>query len=157
LKILEKLAHFNPKNMPLQRDLALSYSVLGDIFYREKNDSKALEYYKKSLSIGLVDNSIFINYYELNLIHRISINKKFEDYYISLFKNNKNKFIAYEILRMIKDVTEHKKIDFLKWKTKYKNVSTNFDFTMLEEWSRTINDKDIKTKIINLLKKLNMR
>jgi len=111
-----------------------------------KNFDKAREYYKESFKLG-IDSSGFVNFYELQLITNKDINESIKKNYIANFKNKKEEFIDYEMLKIIKDLTQNKKVDLKAWQSKYEGVHLDWGFDELDEWVKTLKDEALKKKI----------
>jgi len=122
------------------------FTLLADEYMRLKNFDKAREYYLKSFELD-INSSGFLNFYELELITNEDMNESIENNYIENFKDKKEKFIEYEMLKIIKNITENKKVDLKAWQSKYRGVELYWGFSELEGWVKTLKDEALKQKI----------
>ena len=112
------------------------------------NLDKAREYYVESLKLESKESLAFTNLYELQVITNQEINATFEVSYIKVFRTKKEQFIQYEMLKIIKDISQNKKVDLIVWQEKYSDVSLGgWSFSELDEWVKTIKDKATKNKL----------
>ena len=134
----------NPKN-------SYTYSVLSNIYLSKKDYKKAMEIYRKFFKITPDKISIYTNFFELQLIQKLSFEKKMEKKYISIFKDKKEKFIHYEMLKILENITFKYEINLEEWQEKYKDTKSNWNFDILDKWAENIQDKDIQKKILDAL------
>jgi len=83
----------------------------------------------------------------LSVTLAVRINSTFEKAYVEAYEKNKEKFIKYEMLKIIKDIAKNKKYDIVKWKSKYKGIHLDWGFSELDEWAKTLKDEALKQKI----------
>jgi hypothetical protein len=72
----------------------------------------------------------------VQIILNISLDKDLEAKYIALFKDNKNLFIKYDMLKIISKIDNNENIDIDNWLDKYKEQNLNsWSFDELENWA----------------------
>jgi tetratricopeptide (TPR) repeat protein len=137
-----------PENYVWQQTIAVSYRKVANIYYMEtKNFTKARAYYQKSLKLNVHNSAAFLNLYELQLITQQHIEGAFEKAYIEKYQNTKEAFIDYEMLKLMKAMTQYKTVDLKAWQKRYKGVALSWNFKELEEWVTTLEDERLKTKV----------
>ena len=147
LTIREKLYKENPKNSYYKHKLHQNYERIAGIYHFSlKNFDRAKNFYRRALNIYSCTYS-FSNLYKLQIITNQEINKSFEQAYIKAYQDKKEKFIKYEMLKIIKDLTQNKKIDLKAWQNKYEGIYLDWGFAELDEWVKTLKDKTLKKKI----------
>jgi tetratricopeptide (TPR) repeat protein len=144
----EKAMEFMTKAIVFRSgEQALIYNLFADTYYKAKNFTKARAYYQKSLKLNVHNSAAFLNLYELQLITQQHIEGAFEKAYIEKYQNTKEEFIAYEMLKLMKAMTQYKTVDLKAWQKRYKGVALSWNFKELEEWVTTLEDERVKTKV----------
>ena len=146
LKLYEKEQKEYPNKYIVEMNYI--YNSLGNLYYMGLRElDKARQYYQKVLQVNNKNSSVFTNLYELQIITNQEINQAFEEVYIKTYQNKKEEFIKYEMLKIIKDTAQNKKTDIEVWKRKYKGVHLGWSFKELEEWVKSLKDKEMKKRI----------
>jgi len=131
----------NPKDYSTYYNLGISYSNL-------KKYDKAIEVYKVSIKINPKYDSAYTNLFELQLIQNQLFEKEIETKYIELFKEKKEIFIKYEMLKILQDISLNKKVNVKKWEEKYFDIPLNdWSFDELHEWVSKIKEEKIRTNL----------
>lgn len=147
----KKVIELTPDNYNAYYNLGLSY---GD----KKDYDNAIECYKKSIKSDVNFYSSFINLFELYIIKGIDIDVELVNKFTEKFKLHKAKMIEYEMLDIIKDVTNNQNTDIKlkEWLETYKDTSLkNWGFTELNELINKQTNETIKSnlqKIVEVFK-----
>ena len=120
--------------------------------WSKKDYKKSIKIYKKLLKINPNDISIYTDFFELQLIQKLIFDKEMEKKYISKFKDKKEKFIHYEMLKIFENIIVGNEINLKNWQEKYKDTQSTWNFDILDEWVEDIQDKLIKKELLEALK-----
>lgn len=141
IKNYEKLIISDPKHPYVYNALANAYSSIS-----ENEKAKAL--YLKHIEMFPEDYIGYTNLYELQLTANKLFDEELKVVYISSFKEDKNAFIAYEMLKILEDISKGKKIDMELWKEKYKEISFGeWRFNKLDTWVDSFEESQRKDKL----------
>ena len=110
-----------------------TYYMLAQILTEKKKYLNAIVFYRKSIKINQNIGEIYVNLFELQLIQNQFFEQKLEKKYIEFFKNKKETFIYYKMLKILQDITHNKKVNLEQWKQKYRGVEIDWDFDILDE------------------------
>jgi len=145
ISLCKKALKINSKN-------SYTYQVLASIYIFKKDYKKSIKIYKKLLKINPNDISIYTDFFELQLIQKLIFDKEMEKKYISKFKDKKEKFIHYEMLKIFENIIVGNEINLKNWQEKYKDTQSTWNFDILDEWVEAIQDKLIKKELLEALK-----
>jgi tetratricopeptide (TPR) repeat protein len=123
----------------------------GFTYYTLKEYEKAIEYFKKAIEINPQNDGAYTNLFEIQL----TLNKPFEleNFYVNLFKDNKETFIRYEMLKILQSIVNKKNVNIENWKEKYNTISfDDSSWYELDTWISNMQDGEIKTKLSEALK-----
>ena len=133
--------------------------------YSDKNSTKeeiklSKELYEKAISIYTKiaqENTflpIFNNLFELLLVNNRKLDKKLEKKYFDKYKDKKS-FIIFDMLKVLKDISEGKESKLDEWKKRYAKSTflqkTSFNFTLIKRWVDGVEDKKIQKKLLEAL------
>jgi len=126
-----------------------AYSGIGRAYKNLEQYEQAIIYYKKAIEMNIEYDRAYINLFSLQL----SINQAFEleNRYIELFKDNNEKFIQYEMLKILQSIVNGKNVDIDDWKNKYKEVKLDLAWYELDTWISNVKDGEIKTKLLEVI------
>jgi len=124
---------------------------LGALKYSQNKLKEAQNYYEDVLTFDSKNSSAFINLYELEIITNQEINQTFEKMYVKVYQDKKKKFIEYEMLKIIKNITKNRKVDIESWEKRYKGIYLDWSFKELKEWVKTLKDEKIRKCIYEAL------
>lgn len=129
---------------------ALSYIPLN--LFKLNQLEKSIEYGLKLLEAETDKPTYYCNLFEAELILNRPFTEKLEIQFIEKFKDDKQSFILYSHLKILKDIFLQKEVDLDKWKTTYVEISFNdWEFIALEKWARGQEDGEVKEKILEAL------
>ncbi|MFK5976544.1 MAG: tetratricopeptide repeat protein [Sulfurovum sp.] len=137
-----------------QKSIMVNYNYIGYSYFKLKDYNKSIEAYQKSLEINPKKDEAYVCLFEIKLIQNQLLDKMLEKKYIELFSNQTESFMVYEMLKTIEDVANNKETNIESWKSKYKNIGLykwNWDYNKLDDWIKTIKDKQIKTKLLKAI------
>jgi tetratricopeptide (TPR) repeat protein len=141
----QKAIDANPKKGQYYLAIASMYNI-------KKEYALAIKMYNKSLKIDPNFASSYTDFFEIQLTQNITLDKKIEKKYIKLFKSKKRTFIYYEMLKIFEKIILNKKIYIEKWEIEYKDTHFSWNFDILDKWIETIEDKDIKKRLLEAIK-----
>ena len=139
-----KAVEINSEDDTVYFYMALTYGK------REKYD-KAIELYKKAIKINSHEPESYNNLFELQMIIDKNFDKKLEIEYSILFKDDKEVFIKYDMLKILSDINNNKEVNINYWLDKYKEQNLyTWSFTELETWIET-KSSPIKEKLLEAI------
>lgn len=122
----------------------ISYYNLGISYSKKEEFDMAIKFYKKAIETNPVYDKSYTNLFEVELITEKLFDKELEEKYIKSFKNNKNVFIKYDLLKFLFNINQNKEVDLDKWEEDYKEQNLkDWSFDELEKW---INKKESPKK-----------
>ena len=128
-----------------------AYTNMGNVYNRKKEYNSAIDAYKKAIEINPKYTSAYTNLFESYIIQNKPLDTNLEQKYISLFERDKNKFIKYEMLKIILNILQNKEVDINKWLKDYEKENLgNWSFEELEQWIETKSGK-IKEKLLDAI------
>lgn len=123
---------------------------LGNLYYKIKEYANAIKYYQYSYKKNSKHSDAFLNLYEVSIISNIDIDKDLKFKFIRLFRDKKEQFIHYEMLKIIQK-TKKGEVNIDKWKNEYKKVDLEWNFSELNSWIDNLEDSDGKNRLMNIL------
>ncbi|MDD5359152.1 MAG: tetratricopeptide repeat protein [Sulfurovaceae bacterium] len=131
-------------------------SYAGILYHDGRNTgvdyTKAIFYYKKSISIEPSISSNYLNIFEINLVENKVFDKKIETTFLNKFKKDKQSMMFYDMLKIFQSAKLNKKYNLSLWKNKYKNMNLNdWDFGTIDKWIETTKDDKIKIKLLKIV------
>lgn len=122
----------------------------------KKMDEVVDELYIQALIESPENHNVYIPIFTMELF---TTNKRFYQYekeYISLFKDNKEAFMVYEMLKILHDISNNKSVDLDEYFKRYKYVTLKYHlFNMLEEDIGRQEEK-IKIKLLDAVLRFKM-
>lgn len=126
---------------------------MGSAYYHLGEFEKVIECYVKALNINPKQSSAYANIFELQLTQNQPFDEALEAKYSELFHNKKETFIHYEMLKILQDVVNDKKVNVEEWKQKYHGVGLGgWGFDELDAWIDGMQENKVKTKLLEVLK-----
>ena len=128
----------------------VSYYNIGIASYSLKKFDEVIEVITKSLNINQNKESLIYNklLFELQLIQNQPFDQALEKRYIELFQNQKEDFIAYEMLKILQNIVQNQEVDIEGWVQKYRGVGLGgWSFDELHEWIDGLEDEVLKVKL----------
>lgn len=123
----------SPNNYIAYYNMGISYGKLGE-------HEKAITLYEKAIEINPKDDGAYANLFEIELIGNKPFRKELESKYIKFFKEEKEIFIQYELLKILSQINDGIKVDTDKWLENYKEQNlTGWSFDELINWANTKN------------------
>ncbi len=109
----------------------------------------AIELLKMAIKLNPADDQVYHTLFELEVVENREFDKELEKSFIKRFKNNKEDLAIYEMLKVLKEISQGKKISLKEWAKKYKNIHIpqTWDFRLLEEWVDQLPEGEIKLKL----------
>ncbi len=129
LKMYKRAVEADPNNSKI-------YYHIAYLYVDTKNYKKAIINLKKSLRLGLEDAEAYHSLFELELIENQEFDKDIEQSYISKFKDSKENFAIYEMLKIMRKIYKGEKVSVDDWIYRYKKVyiPNSWQFRLLESW-----------------------
>jgi len=129
----KKAIEINPK-----KDEA--YNNMGNAYGKLEKYEEAISSYEKAIEINPKDDGAYANLFEIELIGNKPFRKELESKYIKFFKEEKEIFIQYELLKILSQINDGIKVDTDKWLENYKEQNlTGWSFDELINWANTKN------------------
>jgi hypothetical protein len=150
------------------------YSNLGNLYikksktrsipkYRGSNSdyNNAITSFKKSIEYDMKNYAPYINLFELQLINNNSFDKDMEEQFINIFKDDKEKFIYYFMLKSFNNIAVNKELKklsdnlldlkILNYGKKRSHLEYTYDFRNIEGWIQNIKDSKIQKELKSTL------
>jgi len=141
IKSYEKLMMLDPEHEYVYNALANAYSSLNQ-------NEKAEELYLKHIEKFSNDYIGYTNLYELQLTENKPFDEIIKIAYIERFSEDKNAFIAYDMLKILEDISKGKTVDIEAWKETYHETSLGgWRFHKLEAWVDRFDEGQQKEKL----------
>ena len=150
----EKVIEINPKHYKAYNSMGVAYVQLARNINKEINDKKAIESYRESIKINPEYDKSYMNIFYLQLFNRESFDLNLEYKYSNTFKNHKEIFIQFEMLKILKKITNGESYeDMLNiWKLEYQDIRfKSSSFSILYKWARKHKRTKIRKKLLNAL------
>ena len=104
------------------------------------------------IEINPKDDEAYINLFELQLIQNQVFNQKIEKEYKKRFKETKESFINYEMLKVLQNILQGKVSNLEVWCDKYEGIIFNSEhFYRFNTWIEQIENDEIKGALIEAL------
>ncbi|MCH9813793.1 MAG: tetratricopeptide repeat protein [Epsilonproteobacteria bacterium] len=129
-----------------QKSIALNpqdddaYYNMGIAYAKQEEYGQAIVNYQKAIELNPQHKNCYINLFELELIQDKSINIELEKQYRLLFKEHKDTFCEYELLKVFFNIADKKAIDgeIDQWFQLYKiDCLNSWSFEELEKWANS--------------------
>ena len=140
----QKALKINPKKDEAYYNMGIAYYHLGEF-------TKVIECYRKALQINSQKSEAYSNLFELQLTQNKPFDKVLEDKYVELFQDKKERFIKYEMLKVLEAIYSNQKYNLSldEWEKKYQGVDLgDWDWDEIDGWIETIKDIDKKAKLL---------
>jgi tetratricopeptide (TPR) repeat protein len=145
IKLYKELCELNSKKYT--KFLVQALNAFGGYYSKIEKNNKSILLYNEALSFDTNNADAYINLFELQLIIDGKFNKRLEDRFIVLYKNQQEVYCEYEMLKIFQNIVDNKKINIGLWLKKYELVKLNWNFNLLKKWITTIDDKEVKEKL----------
>ena len=175
-KVYYKLEKYDKviKNCQKSQDINItnseSYKLLGNTYYKLNKYKESILNYQKSLKLNSKNNNtIYSNLHGayIHIFHAqlINYNKLYDDElereYINIFKDKKEYFSYYEVLKILEKVYNEKKREISSedsWLKNYKNIvldSRGLDYIRIEWMEKSLKKKKEKIRftLVNVIEK----
>jgi len=124
------------------------YTCIGNAYAKYREYNNAIFFYKQSLKLSFKNNKTYLSLFRLQLTQKQSFDKKLEKKYRELFKNQKDKFIKYEMLKILQNISKNEKVNLEQWKQKYHDINIGiWNFDTLDEWIDEFDEGEVKEKL----------
>ncbi len=143
IEVYKKAIEINPK-------YADAYYNMGIAYRHKKEYDKAIEAYKKAIEINPKYAKAYTNLFELYLTQNIPFDEVLESKYKELFSEDINKFIDYEMLKILEAISRDIEYPLSpkEWKQKYKGVELlNWGWDEIDEWLESLPNSEKKKKL----------
>jgi len=150
------------KAIELKLDYYEAYNNMGDSYYALGKYQNAIEAFYKAIKLKPNNINSLLNVLILNLITDSNFDKEIEQRYIELTKNEKEKFIYYEMMKILKNIQNGARADELlaKWSEEYRDTDLNdWSFKPIDKWIEKMESNQIKEelqKAVEIFKNLNL-
>ncbi len=140
----EKAIEINPKDDE-------TYYNMGNAYGEQGEYDKAIESYEKAIEINPKKDEAYNNLFELQIIQNQLIDGALEQQFISSFKQDKNIYCQYELLKLFSNIAQGKKVNIDKWLKEYESQSlSDRSFDELEKWANT-KENNTKEKLLEAI------
>lgn len=153
-ELKEALNYYDLAILNKSKESHIAYNQIGLIKQYLGEFKYAINSYKKALEIDSTNSSIYLNLFEVQLLSNSSFDETLEESYYIQFKDDKESFIYYEMLKLFEAIYNNKKVNSEVWFEKYQNQSLNWDFNDIDIWVENIKEEEIKENLKRLLKKI---
>ena len=141
IEFTQKAIELNPKNDGVYNSMGIAYYWLGQF-------DEAIKSYIKAININSNESEAYVNLFELQLTQNQPFDQELEKKYIELFQNQKETFIAYEMLKILQDMVQNQEVNLEDWVQKYRGVGLgSWSFNELNQWIDELEDEVLKMKL----------
>jgi len=132
------IEHFE-KSLYEDSNNTIVYNQLGLLYWKNKSYAKAATVFKKAYDLQPKSANNFLNYYEISLIEDTSLSTQEIQDFENSFHEDKDTFITYEMLRILKlSINEEDIMPSLqRWDKNYSGIKLNWSFEEILSWIDT--------------------
>ena len=147
--------HVNPKHYKAYNSMGVAYLKLARVKNQDqhKNNQKAIKAFQQSIKINPEQYKAYINIFNFQLFNGEPFDWGLEYDYKNIFKNQKEIFIQYEILKILQKISEGEDATVLlhEWQDKYQNIKLkNRTFKVLKRWAKK-HKKETRNRLLEAI------
>jgi|GEM_PF-3914654 len=148
-KDFQKSSSFYIRAIDTDREDYRGYLHLAYLHIDNQEYTIASELLKMAIELNPDDVEIYHTLFELDVLENRDFDNFIEKSYISRFKNQKDKFIIYEMLKIIRDIYKNREASIKKWDKKYEGVElpSSWRFDLIDGWLSQLPENDIKKRL----------
>jgi len=140
----QKAVAINPK-----KDEA--YYNMGNAYYHLGAFDEVIKSYQQALTINPNQSGAYTNLFELQLTQNQPFDQILEEEYIKRFKEQKEYFIKYEMLKVFQNIVSGKPSNLKQWQERYRGVSMDWSFDELRTWIEAMEESEVKGRLMEAL------
>jgi tetratricopeptide (TPR) repeat protein len=140
--------NMHKKSIEIDNGNSDNYAYLANTYAKKGNILEAIKMYKEALKKNSKYAFGYLNIFEIQVANNISFDKKLEKEFLSLFKDRRDRYVYYEMMKIFKNIVNKKEINLENWSKKYSDIELGWDFSLTDKWIGTIQDKDIKERLL---------
>jgi tetratricopeptide (TPR) repeat protein len=141
IEAYQKAIEINPKKDEAYYNMGIAYYSLGQF-------DEVIKALSMALHINPNNSSAYSNLFELQLTQNQAFDQELEKKYLERFQDEKETFIAYEMLKILQNISHKKEVNVEQWKQKYEGVSMGgWSFDELGEWIDEVEDTVLKARL----------